>query len=158
MTLVQIALVVLVVGYVVVRRFAGSPMRSRSYLLPLGVAAYGGFQLWGHPVSVTGAGFLAVQLLLALGVGALRGTTIQLFVRDGVLWQRYQLTTLAAWVASIALRLGLVELGRLAGVPVATSSLLLVLGVSLLAEAFVVGQRAVRHGAPIAPGRRTVRV
>lgn len=154
----QIALIVLVVGYIIVRRFAGSPMRAQSFVLPLGVAAYGGFQLWGHPLSVTDLGFLAIEMLLALGVGALRGSTIKLFVRDGVLWQRYQLTTLAAWVASIALRAGLVVLGQLAGVHVVTSSLFLVLGVSLLAEAFVVGQRAVRHGAPIAPGRRTVRV
>jgi hypothetical protein len=158
MTYVQVVLIAAVIVFVIARRFAGSPVRAQSFVLPAGLAVYGLVQLRGAHVGVTDIGFLAVEILLSLAVGAARGTTIALFVREGVLWQRYRWATLAAWVGAIALRVGLTVVGHLAGVHVVSSSLLLVLGLSLLAEALVVGYRAQRHGAPLAPARRTVRV
>ena len=158
MTYLQILLIAAVIVVVIARRFAGAPVRARSLVLPLGLSVYGVVLLRGRHIGLTDLVFLAVELVLAFGVGALRGTTIALYVRDGHLWQRYRWSTLAAWLGAIALRVGLAVGGHLAGVHIVTSSLLLVLGVSLVAEALVVEQRARRHGAPILPGRRGVRV
>jgi hypothetical protein len=158
MSILQVLIIAAVVVFVIVRRFAGSPVQARSLVLPLGVTAYGVVMLRHAHVGTVDVAFLAVEVLLALAVGALRGTTIRLYVRDGYLWQRYQWSTLAAWVAAIALRVGLSVVGQLAGVHLVTQSLLLVLGLSLVAEALVVGRRALRHGAPTVAGRRTVRV
>ena len=73
--------------------------------------------------------------------------------RDGQLWQRYRWSTLAVWIAAIALRAGLVVGGRLADVHVATKSLVLVLGISLVAESALVGWRAAHTGALLAANR-----
>jgi hypothetical protein len=172
MAYIQVVLIASLVVFVIARRFAGSPVRAQSFLIPAGLAAYGLIQLRGAHIGVTDLGFLVVEAVLALAIGAARGTTIRLYVRDGVLWQRYQLMTLVAWVGAIALRVGLTVVGHLAGVHVVSASLLLVLGLNFLGEALVVARRAqprslperrpasVRqhHGAAVAPGRRTVRV
>src|SRR5262249_41023871 len=146
-----------VIVYVIARRFAGSPVRAQSFVLPAALAGYGLLQLRGAHVGLADIAFLAVEAVLPLAIGAAPGTPIKLYVRDGLLWQRYRWTTLVAWVGAIALRVGLTVLGHLTGVSVIASSLLFVMGLNLLAEAVVVGVRAQRHGAPIAP-RRPVRV
>src|SRR5579859_2933865 len=158
MSLVQILLIAIVVVAVIVRRFAGAPVRARSLVLPLAIAAYGAYLLRGVHLGAIDVAFLALEAVLGFGVGALRGSTIALYVRDGVLWQRYRWSTLAVWVAAIALRVGLTVGGQLAGVHVAQSSLMLVLGLSFVGEGLVVGQRAIRYGAPMAASRRAVRV
>jgi hypothetical protein len=154
MNLIVILLVVALVVTMIVRRFLGQPVRAQSFVLPLGISVWGLTQLRGvHPGAVDLA-FLAVEALLAVAVGLARGTTIQLYLRGGQLWQRYRWSTLAVWIAAILLRLGSVVVGRLAGAHVATQSLTLMLGISFLAEAAVVGWRVARTGAPVAPSRR----
>ncbi len=158
MNLIQILLIATVFVVVIVRRFAGAPVRARSLVLPLAIAAYGAYLLRGAHLGAGDVAFLALEAVLGFGVGALRGTTIALYVRDGVLWQRYRWSTLAVWVAAIALRVGMAVGGQLIGLHVPQASLMLVLGLSFVGEGLVVGQRAIRHGAPIAPSRRAVRV
>jgi hypothetical protein len=82
---------------------------------------------------------------------------VHLYPRDGHLFTRYRWTTALIWVATIALRVGLVLVGHVAGVGLDnTWPTMLTLGVSLIAEAGVVGLRAARTGVPMAPGRRAV--
>src|SRR5437667_133194 len=109
-------------------------------------------------VAAMDIGVLALEALLAVAVGATRGATIHLYRRDGQLWQRYRWSTLAVWIAAIALRAGLVVGGRLADVHVATKSLVLILGISLVAESALVSWRAARTGVPLAPSRRRISV
>jgi hypothetical protein len=156
MNLLQILLIAAVVVFVIVRRFAGQPLQSRSFVLPLGLAAYGAYQLSRTHVGGPEVAFVAVEVLLALALGAIRGTTIEIYVRDGHLWQRYRWSTLAMWGASIAARLGLLAAGYAAGLHLPTQSLFVLLGANLLAETAIVGQRAARTGVPFAPGRRRV--
>jgi hypothetical protein len=154
MNLVQILLIAALVGYVIVRRFTGQPLQGRSFVLPLVITVYGGYQLRDVRLGVPEITFLAVEVLLALGLGALRGMTIQIYTRAGHLWQRYRWTTLAVWIVSIAVRLGLAAGAHVAGLHLPTASLMVMLGASLLAETAIVGQRALRTGVPFAPSQR----
>jgi hypothetical protein len=154
MNLIVILLIAALVLTMIVRRFLGQPVRAQSFILPLGISVWGVSQLRGGHLGPVDIGFLAVEALLAVAVGLARGATVQLYLRAGQLWQRYRWSTLAVWVAAVLLRLGSVVAGRLAGAHVATQSLVLMLGISFLAEAAVVGWRVARTGAPLAPSRR----
>jgi hypothetical protein len=149
-----VAIVILVIG----RRFMGQPLRAQSLLIPVGLTAWAGYQLVGGHQHLTGTdiGFLLVCALLGAASGAGRGITVRLYPRDGHLWMRYGWLTAAVWVASIALRAGLVIGGHLAGIGLSTTpTTLLTLGVSLIAEVLVIGARATRTGLPYAAGRRS---
>jgi hypothetical protein len=156
MSFVSIAIAAAVIVFVIVRRFTGQPVRANAFVVPLCLTVWGAFQLRGIHIGAVDIAFLALEALLAAAVGAARGGTIQLYRRDGQLWQRYRWSTLAVWVAAIALRAGLVVGGRLADVHVATKSLVLVLGISLVAESALVSWRAARTGVPLAPSRRAL--
>lgn len=158
MSFVSIAIAAAVIVFVIVRRFQGQPVRANAFLVPLGITVWGALQLRAVHVGAIDVGFLAIEALLAVGIGAARGLTVQIYRRDGYLWARYRWTTLVVWVSAILLRAGLVVGGNLAGVHVATRSLALVLGISLVAEGAVVSWRATRTGVPLAPGRRRIPV
>jgi hypothetical protein len=155
MNIAELLLILALIGFVIARRFAGQPLGSRYLVVPLGVTIWGGYQLRDAHLTATDIVFLLVSAVVGLAVGAVRGLTIQLYSPDGYLWQRYRLATLAVWGAGILLRAGLAAVGHLAGVHLAGGATIIVtLGVSLLAEAGVVGARAVRTGVPFAPRRR----
>ena len=157
MNLVQILLIAAVIGYVIVRRFAGQPLQGRSFVLPLGVAIYGASQLRHTHLGAPEIAFIGFEVLLGLALGAARGTTIKIYTQGGHLWSRYQWSTLCIWIATIALRAGLALGAHLAGLHIPTASIMITLGASLLAETAIVGQRARRTGVPFAPDRRSVR-
>jgi hypothetical protein len=148
MNLLVILAVAVLVLVLVARRFAGQPLRSRPLVLPLAITGYGLFQLRTMHFGVVDLTFLAIEVVFSVGVGAIRGLTTQLYERAGQLWQRYRWTTLLAWLALIGVRIGLGFAGRAAGVDIVTSSILLVLGLSLVAEALVVQQRVQRRYSP----------
>jgi hypothetical protein len=159
MNLAQILLIVAVIIFVIVRRFASEPLQARSLLIPAGLTIWGGYQLRGHHLSAVDIAFLAVSLIIGFAGGAARGATVAIFTKNGHLWQRYRLTTLGVWVALILVRLGLMAAAHLVGADLATDqSTMLMLGASLLAETLVVGQRALRTGVPFAPSRRRSRI
>ncbi len=60
MNLVQILLIAVVVLVVIVRRFAGAPVRARSLVLPLAIAAYGVYALRGAHLGTAEVAFLAL--------------------------------------------------------------------------------------------------
>jgi hypothetical protein len=148
MNILQILLIAGIVVVVIVRRFTGQPVQARSAVLPLAITVWGLIQLRGTHLGAADLAFLAIEMLFAVAVGAARAATIQLYLRDGQLWQRYRWSTLAVWIAAVALRAGLVAAGHLMGVHVVTSSLTFVLGLSFVAEAGVVGYRAGRTVTP----------
>jgi hypothetical protein len=146
-------IVVLVIG----RRFVGQPLRAQSWLIPVGLTAWAGYQIVDQHLTAGDIGFLLICAVLGVASGAARGLTVHLYPRDGHLWMRYRWLTALVWVASIALRVGLVVGGHLAGVTLSSgSTILLTLGVSLVAEVAVVGARAARTGVPIAARQRAV--
>ncbi|NEA20944.1 DUF1453 domain-containing protein [Actinomadura bangladeshensis] len=117
----------------------------RMYGLPLvlGVAAVaqGGLIDRGHPA--LGACLLAAEAVAAVGLGVLRAVTVRLWREDdGTLWWRGTGWTLAAWLASVAVRAGFAGAGFAAGIKPAAGGVLLFLAVTLLAQSLVVVRRA----------------
>ena len=145
------ALVVLLIG----RRLVGEPLQARRvFVLPLVVAVVGAYQLSQlHHVRPLDVGVLTAEAGLAVALGAVRGLTVQVFVRDGHLWQRYRPLTIAVWVVSIAVRLGATAGAYAIGADrtVLSAGLVLVLGLTLAGESAIVGLRSMRLGAPFAP-------
>ena len=157
MNIAQILIVAAVVIWMIVRRFAGSPVQSKSFLAPIALTAYGLIELnqqtHGH---FTGAdiAMLAVEAAVGLVAGFGRGRTIRLYVRDGHMWQRYTLVTLGVWVAFIAARIGVAAAGNVIGAALPLGgTVMAAFGLSMLVESFVVQQRAAATGAPIAPSQ-----
>jgi hypothetical protein len=157
MNLVEIPLIAAAFGYVMWRRSAGEPLQARRLvILPAALLVWGGYQVSRHHVTTLDVGLLVVEAAVALGLGLLRGLTIRVYEYAGHLWYRYRPLTLAVWVASALIRLGLGVGGHLLGASLATTvSLVFMLGVTFLGEAAVVGARALRTGVPFAPDRRS---
>jgi hypothetical protein len=165
--LLEILIVVAVVVYLFARRLAGEPLKARRLvILPAVITIWGGYQVVHvHGVHTVDVAVIGVSVVVSLLLGVVRGTTIQVFVQNGHLWQKYTFATIAVWVLSIAIRFGIDWAGHLAGATtsVLTAALVLTLGVSFLGEAAVVGARGLRLGAPFAPqdarrGARTSRL
>lgn len=155
MSAVQILIIAALVIYSIVRRFTGYPVGARSMTIPLALAGYGVYTLAhtmrGAP-SPADIALLGGELVLGIVAGLARGVTIRLYVRDGVLWQRYTVATLLIWIAMIAVRVGFAAAGHAMGANLsAAGASMATFGLSLLVESMLVTARAARHGAPIAP-------
>ena len=158
MDIAKLLLILLLIGYVIVKRLAGQPLTSgRLALVPLVLVGLGGYQLLQAPLTGAGGALLAAEVVLGLGVGLVRGLTIDIYQRGAHLWYRYRPLTVLIWLLTIGLRLGfgLAAHGLGIGLPVAAA--LLGVGASLLGEGAIVWQRARRTGVPFAPDRRTAR-
>lgn len=151
-TVAQALVVVAVLGLVIARRFQPRPVRGdgRRWRLPLILMAVGLYSVvqltkGSHPITLNGddIGYLALGGLLSLALGVVRGMTIRIYDRGGVLVQRYAVTTAVLWVATIAVRLGLDAAGPSFGVAraVTGASIMFMFGISLLGEAVAVTAR-----------------
>ncbi|KZM74419.1 DUF1453 family protein [Nocardia terpenica] len=147
-----VAAVAIVVIVVIIRRFAGEPLNAKDLFVPpivlLGIGVY--ILMKQDPTGIDIA-WICVGLLAGFCCGALRGTTIRLLTRDGVLWQRYTPRTLAVWVLSVAVTAGVSILGARLCAHADMRPTQLSIGVSLLGEALVIGLRALSTGHPFAP-------
>ncbi|GIH99227.1 hypothetical protein [Planobispora takensis] len=145
---------VLVVG-VIVKRFLGEPLNARDLFVPpvvlVGIGVYGLVE--GGPLTGADITWIAAGSAAGLALGALRGLTPRLSVRDGVLWQRYTGWTVGAWVLSVAVNAGVGALAALAGAHPQARPMTLSIGVSLLGEVITLGRRALATGTPFAPER-----
>jgi hypothetical protein len=152
-TPITVLLVVAGVLYVMWRRLQGEPLQAKRLLaLPIVFSVLGIFDLTGsgtrlRPESVA---FLVAGSLISFVLGAARGATVELFSRDGHLWQRYRGVTVALWGAVIASKLVLALVAHLVGAAGGTD-VMLALGLSLAGEAALVAPRALSTGVPFAP-------
>ncbi|MGI5238187.1 hypothetical protein [Dactylosporangium sp. CA-139066] len=159
---------VAVIALLMVRRFMGEPLEARRLVVPpLILIVMGGYALSKvdfaatvHHAMLDGAVLGAGAVVAVLG-GVLRGLTVRVYVRNGHVWYRYTLVTIAVWAGLIVLRLGQSFAGHALGADqgILTAGLLLVLGLSFLGEAAIVARRAIATGAPFAPrgARRAAR-
>jgi Protein of unknown function (DUF1453) len=149
-----ILLVIAAIAYVMWKRMQGEPLQAkRLMVLPVAFIVLGIGDLTAKSThTATDVGFLVAGVVLSAGLGAARGRTTELFSRDGELWLRYRPVTVALWLALIAVKVLLAGIASAAGASAAagTNGLLLALGVSLAAEAIVVGPRALASGVPFA--------
>jgi FtsH-binding integral membrane protein len=148
---VAAAILVFVIG----RRLAGEPLKAgRITVLPLALAVIGLYQVSKAPhLSPTDIGLIAVEAVIAVGIGLLRGSTIKVFVRDGHLWQKYSWATVGLWLVSILLRFGMTGGAVLLGADrsVMQTAILLTLGLTFAGEGAIIALRARALGAPYAP-------
>ena len=153
---VTILLGVAAVGYVLWSRLRGQPLNARRLLvLPVVLTVIGVADLTGSSaprLSGTDVGFLAAGVAISVVLGVARGATIELYPNGGELWQRYRPVTVVAWVTLVVAKLALAGIASVAGASAGaeTRGLLLSLGASLIAEAAVVGPRALSTGLPFA--------
>jgi hypothetical protein len=168
MSLTTVLIAVAVIVLLMVRRFMGEPLGARRLIVPplilVVIGAYAlsevDFGATAHHAVVDGAVLAAGALVAVLG-GILRGLTVKVYVQNGHVWYRYTLATIAVWAGLIVLRVGQSLAGHALGADqaVLTAGLLVILGLSFLGEAAIVGRRAIATGAPFAPrgSRRAAR-
>jgi len=151
-SLVQIVVAVLVVGWLLARRARPKALPAQPLRRPAVLAVVGLLTL--HTAGGPGVvAFLVLGGAIGLGAGAARGAVVRVRrTADGVVTS-WGTPAFALFAALIAVRFAL-DAGAVAlGVPSAavTSSILLTLGLSLLGEALVVGQRAAGRGLAARP-------
>jgi hypothetical protein len=149
---VLIGLLTLVV--VVLVRLRPRPARTRRLLVgPVVVMLVGSTLLvpWLSLPSPGGVGatasVLAVDVVLTVGLGVARAATVRVSAAgEGGVQYRYTAATVLLWAVSVALRFELADAGsRLGASPAVTEgSVLLALGLALLAQNLVVARSAAR--------------
>ncbi|MFD8750812.1 DUF1453 domain-containing protein [Kitasatospora sp. NPDC059577] len=151
-----VVLVAVVVVVVVVRRLRGEPLNARDLFAPPVVLT--GLGVWAllqrHGLGPGDYAWVAAGAVLGAALGAVRGATIRVHEREGVLWQRYTGRTFLVAVVSLAVMAGFAALAAHCGLAADARPLQLSIGVGFLGEALVVGYRALASGAPFAPERR----
>jgi drug/metabolite transporter (DMT)-like permease len=130
--------------------------RDRSMILPLVLVVVGVAEIVGyahdHPLHPTGYVLLVVAIVVAGIFGAIRASTVRLWIEDGKLLRQGTYVTCALWLLALAIHLGGDHLiaphdaDRLGGV-----SLLLYLGFSLAVQRWCLNERARRRPGPPAP-------
>jgi uncharacterized membrane protein len=153
MNILQIVLIIAVAALVIGKRLTGRPVDTRRSVVMPGVLAVYGWVILQKSGTLTHTDqvWLAVQGAVSIAIGLVRGSSIRLYERDGVVWARYRPVTLLLWVGSIAARFGLeaVAVGAGAGKAAMTSSTMLMFGLSLAAESLIVLPRAHASGIPV---------
>jgi len=155
MSPLSLLLTVAVLVWVVQRQFVGRFVSTRRTLtLPLVLGVLGLFAIAQAHVEWTTAalGWIAVDLVITVALGVVRGYAINLSLRGGYLYQRGGVPTLVLWVLSIGARVLVAVLanGTPAG-PAVEASLLLTFGISLGVQGLVLLARVQADGRPLAP-------
>ncbi|MCA1223312.1 hypothetical protein [Streptomyces sp. 8L] len=147
---VEIVLIVAAVGYVLVRRMMGEPAQAkRMLILPVVLCAIGVSDVSGEVTTSMSLLFLVATAAISVVLGMLRGASVRISQRDGLAFVRYTGITVLLWALNLAVKLGAnFALGALdpkdtGGVG---DSLMLSLGLGILAEGLVVLYRALRAG------------
>jgi hypothetical protein len=133
-----------IVVFFIVRQLRSDRFEQRSLIFPIGLGIYGAVILNStskhHPVTAASVGF-----------GVIRGRTIELFERDGELWERATWVTIAGWIGLLVTRILIIVAATVVGASLAASpsSIPLMLAITLAAQMIVVGQRARETGLAI---------
>lgn len=154
---VTTVLVLLATAFVIFRQLATRQVgRLMAFIVPgvmiaAGVAA-GGLVDPAH--AALSLALLAVELVAAVAFGAVRAATVRVWHdASGTAWSKATGLTLLAWLASIAVRVALYAAGTALGLALSTGSILLFVGLSLGAQAYLTVRRA--RVLLAADGRRT---
>ena len=153
-----------IVTIFVVRQRRSDRYRERSLILPLVLGLYGLALLrgtWRHdPLTFVSIVLLALSALASIGFGVFRGRTINLFVRDGELWEQASWRTIGVgWGGLLLARAALIGIAGLVGAHFAASptSIPLMIAVTLAAQMLVVAERAQGFDVPVTRSRRRAR-
>jgi hypothetical protein len=152
----EVVVILAIVVYVIGGQLRGGPLRGRRLiLLPgiltvIGIANVSGYK--GH-VGPTDVALIGGSIVVAITIGLAQGTVTRLESRDGALWGQLPLRGLWLWLGLIGVRIAIEVVAHGAGAHLAASTapLLLTLGLNRLAQALVIGGRAMNAGIPFAP-------
>jgi hypothetical protein len=141
-TITNVLVYVALIGFLVARRIQGRPVEStkKLFILPV-VLAFIGWQDISHAtLNSVDIAVVVAGSAVSLGLGALRGATNKVSVRDGLPWVRWGGASVAVFAVNLVTKLildvgGVAAGGTTAGV---TSSLLLAVGLMMLGEAAVI--------------------
>ncbi|MFI6156749.1 DUF1453 domain-containing protein [Kitasatospora sp. NPDC051170] len=149
--------IAVVVVAVVVRRLRGEPVNARDLFgAPVVLTAIGLWSLAHHRgLGVGDYVWVGAGSVLGLALGAVRGATVVVYEREGVLWQRYVGRTFLVAALSLAVMAGFSLLASHNGLAAEARPVQLSIGVGFLGEALVVGYRGLVSGTPFAPERRS---
>jgi hypothetical protein len=147
---VEIVLILAAVGYLLVRRLMGEPAQAKRMLvLPAVLSLIGLSDVSGQVTTPLSLLFLVATAAISVVLGVLRGASMRISQRDGLAFVRYTGITVVLWVVNLAIKFGAnLALGAIDpkdAVPVG-DSLLLTLGLGILAEGLVALYRALRSG------------
>ncbi|MFE4519068.1 DUF1453 domain-containing protein [Kitasatospora sp. NPDC056783] len=153
---VHAGLIAAVAVVVVIRRLRGEPLNARDLFgAPVVLTGLG---VWAvarrHGLGAADYGWIVAGAVLGVALGAVRGATIRVYEREGVLWQRYTGRTFLVAALSLAVMAGFAALATHFGLAADARPVQLSVGVGFLGEALVVGCRGLAAGAPFAPERR----
>jgi hypothetical protein len=144
-----------IIAFFIVRQLRSDRFEQRSLIFPIGLGIYGAVILNGtsktHPVTAASAALLGLSAVASVGFGVVRGRTIELFERDGELWERATWATIAGWIGLLVTRVIIIAAATIVGAALAASasSIPLMLAVTLATQMMVVGQRAKETGLAI---------
>jgi hypothetical protein len=160
MSVVTVVAVIAIIAFVISRQLVGGSVQAKRLFLPgVILTAIGITDLCGHGSHPNGLDIVLITMsaVIAIGVGIWLAMLTRLEQRDGFLWAQLPRAGLWAWGALIASRLAMIALAHVAGAPLAagSSAVLFTLGLNRLAQAGVVGIRAVAAGIPFAPEQTT---
>ncbi|GAA4213332.1 hypothetical protein [Actinocatenispora rupis] len=144
--MVTVAIVVLAVGFVLVRQFTVRRVTAAQFLWVVVLLGIGFVPPGPGRATVAGAGLLAVGTVLSAALGLARGAVMPLWrAADGTVVRRGDVRILLLWLATIVARLlvsGVAVVGF--GEPVLVGALWLGFGVTLGAQQIVLLRRARR--------------
>jgi hypothetical protein len=145
---VEVVLVIAVIAYVLIRRMMGEPAEGRRMLLlPAILTVVGVVDVTKVAQSGVSIGFLVASTVVSVGIGLLRGASVKVFERDGIVFMRYTVVSVVLLAVNFAVRFGasfVLGLVDPSAVHATSSGLLLTLGASLLVEGLCVLSKAVR--------------
>src|SRR5690349_11638118 len=109
-----------IIAFFVARQRRSERFEQRSMLIPIALAVYGAVLLdrtaRTDPLTASSAVLLTASAVASVIFGVFRGRTIELFVRDGELWERATWTSLGiGWGGLMVARAGLIATAALVG-------------------------------------------
>ena len=148
---------VALVVFIIYRQLSRQPLEGRRLVvLPLVLAVLGLYNL-SHKPPTMGAAVtaLAISLASAVVLGLARGVSMRVWQEAGTVLRQGAPLTLALWVLSLVVRLGIGALAQRSGVAqsVTVGELPLFLGVTLAAQNGVIWTRAQALGVSASTGR-----
>ncbi len=153
-----------IVVFFIIRQLRSDRFEQRSLVFPIGLGIYGAVILNStskhDPVTAASAALLCLSAAASVGFGVIRGRTIELFERDGELWERATWATIAGWIGLLVTRILIIAAATIVGATLAASpsSIPLMLAITLAAQMIVVGRRAGETGLAIPARSRRRRV
>lgn len=150
-TLVNAALVVAVVIFMIARRMSWRPFNKSGrevWIMPLVLVGIGVLQMkdklgGGYHLTVADIEFLVAGLVVSLVAGVLMGRTSEIQTRGTEVWYRMPAIGLVVLVGYVAARFALAAVGHTMGATITSGggSIMVSLGANLLAQSLVTASR-----------------